>query len=138
MTLVEQLRDAAADQATGAADWPTALTDAADELDAARHWLWLTHGCPVGVLYGDDGQRQCNNAAGHPTARFLDFNADPLGRLLEAATAAHNRAREAHDDLRDVLAGCLMRGEVDGADLRALTAAVEALGAALGVPRARA
>ena len=42
-----------------------------------RETLWLNHGCPVSILYGDDGEMQCNAM----TCR-LDFKRTPLPELL--------------------------------------------------------
>lgn len=36
-----------------------------------REGLWINHGCPIAVLYGDDGQMQCSMCR-------LDFKAMPL------------------------------------------------------------
>lgn len=43
-----------------------------------RDWLWVNHGCSVAILYGDDGERQCN-ALRHGA---LDFKRDPLSDLI--------------------------------------------------------
>lgn len=31
------------------------------ELQLARQWLWINHGCDFGALYGDDGEMSCGN-----------------------------------------------------------------------------
>jgi len=49
------------------------------QVDWFRDWLWANHGCPVAMLYGDDGERQCHNSAHGP----VDFRQWPLLDLLE-------------------------------------------------------
>lgn len=41
------------------------------ELDQIRRLLWLRHGCPLSVLYGDDGEMQCSNCS-------IDFKRFPV------------------------------------------------------------
>jgi len=41
-----------------------------------REILWLNHGCSLDVLYGDDGEMQCNNTRKHPMP--IDFKRDSL------------------------------------------------------------
>ena len=55
------------------------------ELDSTRRYLWLNHGCRAELLYGDDGEMQCNAAARHPGGRPLDFRRDDLISLIVAA-----------------------------------------------------
>lgn len=75
----------------GWGEWATAkMEQALDRISAemgleARKWLWLNHGCPVSVLYGDDGEMQCANATAHPGRRVLDFRRDDLIALIVAA-----------------------------------------------------
>ena len=47
------------------------------EVTAARLWLWLSHGCPPGMLYGDDGEMQC-----HAPGCGVDFLRWPLIEIL--------------------------------------------------------
>jgi hypothetical protein len=43
--------------------------------------LWLNHGCSVDLLYGDDGEMQCNNTKIH---RPIDFLRESLDRIKQA------------------------------------------------------
>lgn len=65
-----------------------------------RDWLWLNHGCPAAVLYGDDGERQCNALAHGP----LDFKRDALevliGRLLTSQQQTIERLQAEANRLR--------------------------------------
>lgn len=45
-----------------------------------RQRLWLGHGCSIAVLYGDDGEMQCNNIAAHGA---IDFKRDKLDDIEE-------------------------------------------------------
>jgi len=36
-----------------------------------RRSLWLSHGCPIGGLYGDDGEMQCANFDRHGVLDFV-------------------------------------------------------------------
>lgn len=51
------------------------LTAVEAERDQLRQWMWLTHGCAVAMLYGDDGQMQCS-------ACMIDFKAWPVEDVL--------------------------------------------------------
>lgn len=51
-----------------------------------RNWLWVNHGCSVAVLYGDDGERQCNDT--HHGIGFIDFKRDPLAELVTKSMQA--------------------------------------------------
>src|SRR5689334_19353218 len=48
-----------------------------------REWLWLNHGCETPMLYGDDGELQCNSLSCR-----IDFKREPLpqiiGKILKA------------------------------------------------------
>ncbi len=46
-----------------------------------RRFLWLNHGCPVGVLYGDDGEMQCANTFRHAPIDFVRESLVDLVRL---------------------------------------------------------
>jgi len=46
----------------------------------ARELLWKGHGCPVHLLYGDDGEMQCSNSARH---RSWDFKRTPWDELTQ-------------------------------------------------------
>jgi hypothetical protein len=59
------------------------------ERDEARKVLWLFHGCSVGILYGDDGEMQCNDIQKHGA---LDFLRQPIPELVQALLGAE-RAR---------------------------------------------
>jgi hypothetical protein len=50
------------------------LTALEREVAGLRRLLWLRHGCPMGALYGDDGEMQCS-------ACGLDFRFDPVDRI---------------------------------------------------------
>ncbi len=41
-----------------------------------RMKLWLLHGCGIHILYGDDGEMQCNSC-------LLDFLRDPWKKILD-------------------------------------------------------
>ncbi len=43
-----------------------------------RQWAWVTHGCAVGMLYGDDGEMQCNATKSHAP---VDFKRDPWSEI---------------------------------------------------------
>jgi hypothetical protein len=96
---------------------PAYVADAlADERDALREqhaalrkWLWLNHGCRAGVLYGNDGEMQCNNVAAHPGNLPLDFKRDELVRLVVAAN--NGAEREQHAALTAVVSEYRERGE---------------------------
>ena len=45
----------------------------------AREWIWLNHGCPISVLYGDDGEMQCS-CNKH---RSIDFKRMPITQIIE-------------------------------------------------------
>jgi len=45
-----------------------------------RKTLWLNHGCPIGALYGDDGEMQCNNMTEH---RPIDFLREPIEQIKQ-------------------------------------------------------
>lgn len=84
----------------GWGEWATAkMEQALDRISAevslkARLWLWLNHGCPVSVLYGDDGELQCANATAHSGRRPLDFRRDDLVMLIQAAIHGAVEARD--------------------------------------------
>jgi len=40
-----------------------------------RELLWLNHGCPIGMLYGDDGEMQCNKC-------MIDFKRDSIEDII--------------------------------------------------------
>jgi hypothetical protein len=44
------------------------------EENLCRRFLWINHGCNIG-LYGDDGEMQCNNTPVHVS---LDFKRDSI------------------------------------------------------------
>lgn len=54
---------------------------------AIREQLWLTHGCNIACLYGDDGEMQC--AGERP---FIDFRRESFEVILEGIKK-HNLAR---------------------------------------------
>ncbi len=43
--------------------------DIIDNEMVLRKLLWLRHGCPIHILYGDDGEMQCGNCG-------IDFKRD--------------------------------------------------------------
>jgi hypothetical protein len=91
-TLMRELAEARAtrDQALQSAhEAAHTIGNLTDEVEQLRRWLWATHGCPVAVLYGDDGEMQCNATAIH---RPLDFKRDDLIRLVVAANNGCERA----------------------------------------------
>lgn len=47
-----------------------------------RHLLWLNHGCSIGVLYGDDGELQCNNTEKHIPIDFKRDTEDEIERKM--------------------------------------------------------
>ena len=47
-----------------------------------RRLLWLRHGCPTGVLYGDDGEMQC----GACIIDFLRMSAEALEEAFHRQT----------------------------------------------------
>ena len=61
------------------------------EMERLRRWLWLNHGCSAAVLYGDDGEMQCNAAVNHPGCVPLDFKRNELIRLVVAANNGAER-----------------------------------------------
>lgn len=46
------------------------------EMDDARFLLWMRHGCPIGSLYGDDGEMQCGHC-------LIDFKRTPMHEIRE-------------------------------------------------------
>lgn len=52
------------------------MTDTEKEL---RQLLWLRHGCPMHMLYGDDGEMQCNNRG-----CMIDFKRMPVEEIKRA------------------------------------------------------
>jgi hypothetical protein len=79
-------------------DWPDAVADEVLRLKAdlaalrevepeVRMQLWLTHGCGLASLYGDDGEMQCNRFA-----PFIDFKRGSLRSIIDCI-AAHNNLR---------------------------------------------
>lgn len=61
-----------------------------------REWLWLNHGCPQHVLYGDDGEMQCAGTGKH----ILDFKRDPLIDLIQVGYSRGLKAFEVTDILK--------------------------------------
>lgn len=63
---------------------PCALRERIAELEAEneglRKILWLYHGCPSSVLYGDDGEMQCSRCF----ADFKRMSTDELSTMLTA------------------------------------------------------
>ena len=47
-----------------------------------RKQLWLGHGCYLAVLYGDDGEMQCNHC-------MIDFKCDSLDTILLKLNQVH-------------------------------------------------
>ena len=64
-----------------ASDLETALDLAEAREWKLRQWLWANHGCSPAVLYGDDGEMQCNATLIHTP---LDFRRDDLEELVRA------------------------------------------------------
>ena len=65
-----------------------AFADLVEENQMLRRLLWFRHGCPTHVLYGDDGEMQCNVC-------FIDFkrmSAPAIARRWE--TVAERAIRE--------------------------------------------
>ena len=57
-----------------------------EQVAKLRELLWLNHGCPVGILYGDDGELQCPKC-------MLDFKRDTVERIEETwLKKNHDRA----------------------------------------------
>lgn len=53
---------AAKDELNALRSAPTKVSGAeAAELQLARQWLWVNHGCDFAALYGDDGEMSCGN-----------------------------------------------------------------------------
>jgi len=50
-----------------------------------REYLWMNHGCPWDILYGDDGERQCSNL--HRGAGMIDFKRDSFEDIMRKITA---------------------------------------------------
>ena len=44
-----------------------------------RQFIWLNHGCPIHMLYGDDGEMQCAGTGKH----IIDFKRDPIISIIE-------------------------------------------------------
>jgi len=61
------------------------------DLLLCRRQIWLSHGCPIASLYGDDGEMQCASGRHKP----LDFKRQPIAEILEelqrANLAAYNK-----------------------------------------------
>jgi hypothetical protein len=53
--------------------------------------LWLNHGCSVDLLYGDDGEMQCNNMKIH---RPIDFLREPIDKIKKALPASKPTRKE--------------------------------------------
>ena len=47
-----------------------------------RKYLWLNHGCPPHLLYGDDGEMQCGGVLNN-RHKPLDFKRQPITDLLD-------------------------------------------------------
>jgi hypothetical protein len=60
--------------------------DITDNESKLRELLWLHHGCPVHILYGDDGEMQCGNC-------MIDFKRDD-GNQIEEKLIARPRFKE--------------------------------------------
>jgi len=51
-----------------------------DENKKLRELLWLHHGCPISILYGDDGKMQCPK-------HMVDFATDPVEKIERHLTS---------------------------------------------------
>lgn len=61
-----------------------------------RRQLWLGHGCPLSILYGDEGEMQCNALQCR-----LDFKRAPIGELMTAVIRSlRNRAEAAESQVQ--------------------------------------
>jgi cellobiose-specific phosphotransferase system component IIA len=69
------------------------------EIDHARTAMWLTHGCPIELLYGDDGEMQCGQI-NHGHDRLIDFKREPLLHLVSAMVAARCKAEQSLTEAR--------------------------------------
>jgi hypothetical protein len=49
-------------------------TDPKKENKQLRQLIWLTHGCPIASLYGDDGEMQCGRC-------LIDFKRATVGEI---------------------------------------------------------
>lgn len=54
----------------------TELTNQSETQNQLRELLWLRHGCPPFVLYGDDGEMQC-------TKCLIDFKRYSIDQIKE-------------------------------------------------------
>ncbi len=50
-----------------------------EEIERWRTFAWLNHGCSISGLYGDDGEKQCNNTKSH---RPIDFVRDSVEAIM--------------------------------------------------------
>ena len=55
-----------------------------------REYLWINHGCPIGGLYGDDGEMQCNNGAVHKPIDFTRESLTEITRKLKQGKPTHS------------------------------------------------
>jgi hypothetical protein len=63
-----------------------------------RQTLWLNHGCPVAVLYGDDGQMQCSACGIDFKSSSAEHIATRLGARKQQAEAERDLLRHAVDE----------------------------------------
>ena len=52
-----------------------------------RKFIWVHHGCPIHMLYGDDGEMQCAGTGKH----ILDFKRMPLIDIVRIITNQEER-----------------------------------------------
>jgi hypothetical protein len=89
-----------------------ALSHPADNAQGDVQWrrlLWLSHGCPVSGLYGDDGEMSC----GHCTVDFKRMDAQEIGDLWK---------RRGLDELRkapNAKSGEQRDGEIESIEMEA-------------------
>lgn len=79
----------------------------ADNAKLRERW-WLSHGCGIVALYGDDGEMQCNACMG-------DFKRDTVAELERKVTAAAvircEERQAAMAQLNDQITACLVQSE---------------------------
>uniref|UniRef100_A0A6M3IRN2 Uncharacterized protein n=1 Tax=viral metagenome TaxID=1070528 RepID=A0A6M3IRN2_9ZZZZ len=66
------------------------------EIFALRQLLWLHHGCPLSMLYGDIGEMQCNNTVDH---KPIDFKRDSTDDIRVKFMLSEKQFMEAIKDL---------------------------------------
>lgn len=60
-----------------------------DENKKLRELLWLHHGCPTAILYGDDGKMQCPK-------HMIDFATDSIDKIeRHLSDQSNERVKEA-------------------------------------------